>query len=205
MTAVTLRSHGAPHAEDPVVVGRRWRTGVLLLIFADVAFVAAMLFSYYYLRGLDTSKAWLAPKQDTAAIWVGWLIAAILVVAAAAFRSGYVGIRSGSQSRLLAGAALASLLVVADAVVQVVQLANFPFGIGDSAYSSELYLLGGANLFHLMLTLFLGIGVWNRSRLGLYSQDDHRQVQIISVWWTWIAVAALATALTTSFIASPAS
>lgn len=204
MTAVTVR-HAAPHAEDPGVVGRRWRTGVLLLIFADVAFVAALIFSYFYLRGLNTSKAWLAPKQDTAAIWVGWLIAGILVVSAVALRTGLAGIQRGSRNRLAAAAGLATVLVLGDVVVQIVQLASFPFGAGDSAYSSELYLFGGANLFHLLLTLFLGIGVWNRTRVGRYSQQDHRQVQLISLWWMWISVAALASALTTSFIASPAS
>ena len=44
--AVTSISVGAPlpHIEDPDVVGRRWRTGVLLLILADASFVAALCF-----------------------------------------------------------------------------------------------------------------------------------------------------------------
>src|SRR5579875_2357959 len=98
MTAVTLRSHGTDgadgHAEDPIVVGRRWQTGVLLLILADVSFVAALLFSYLYLRGLNTGKAWLMPKQEIATIWVGWLIAGILVLSAIVYRLGLAGVRA---------------------------------------------------------------------------------------------------------------
>lgn len=204
MTSVTLRSaHADGHAEDPIVVGRRWQTGVLLLILADVSFVAALLFSYLYLRGLNTSHAWLLPKQETAQIWVGWLIAGILVLSAIAYRIGLGGIRAGSKGRLLVGAGVALVLVVADIAAQIGQLVSLPFGVGDSAYSSEIYALGGANLFHLLITLFLGVGIWNRARLLIYSREDARQVQMVGFWWTWIAVAAAATALTTSFIGSP--
>jgi heme/copper-type cytochrome/quinol oxidase subunit 3 len=205
MTSVTLHAHGGEgHAEDPVVVGRRWQTGVLLLILADVSFVAAMLFSYLYLRGLNTAHAWLAPKQEIAPIWVGWLIAGVLVLSAIAYRVGLAGVRSGSTGRLVAFAGLGVVLLLADFAAQIGQLVTLPFGITDSAYSSEIYALGGANLFHLLITLFLGIGVWNRTRRGLYSRDDARQVQMVGLWWTWVGVAAVATALVTSFVTSPA-
>ena len=204
MTSVTLRpAHADGHGEDPVVVGRRWQTGVLLLILADASFVAALLFSYLYLRGLNTSHAWLLPKQQTAEIWIGWLIAGILVLAAIGYRVGAIGIRAGSQSRLVLGAGIAVGLVLADFVAQIGQLVSLPFGIVDSAYSSEVYALGGANLLHLLITLFLGLGIWNRARLGMYSREDPRQPQMVGFWFTWVAVAAIATALTTSFIASP--
>lgn len=204
MTSVTLRAHGGEgHAEDPIVVGRRWQTGVLLLILADVSFVVALLFSYLYLRGLNTTNSWVLPKQQTEPIWVGWLIAGILVLSAIVYRVGLAGIRVGSTGRLLAAAGLGVLLVLADFAAQIGQLVTLPFGITDSAYSSELYALGGANLLHLLITLFLGIGVWNRTRRGLYSRDDARQVQMVGFWWTWVSVAAVATALVTSFVYSP--
>src|SRR5664279_5714479 len=112
MTSVTI---GSPdlHIEDPDVIGRRWRTGVLLLIVADGAFVASLIFSYLYLRGLNTEKAWLADGQQTAAIWVSWLISGVLAVSALAFRWGLKGIQAGSQSRLLAGTTAALLILIA--------------------------------------------------------------------------------------------
>ena len=65
MTSATVDNPNV-HLEDPDLIGRRWRTGVRLLIFADASFVAALLFSYFYLRGLNTENAWLHPGQATA-------------------------------------------------------------------------------------------------------------------------------------------
>lgn len=202
MTSVTI---GSPdlHVEDPEVVGRRWMTGVVLLIVADAAFVAALVFSYFYLRGLNTEKAWLAPGQRTAAIWVGWAIAGGAVLSALAFRGAYRSVVAGNVGRLVGGTLLALVLIVADAVGQVVQMLTFGFGLNTSAYSSAVYTLAGASLFHLVLTAFLGLSMWNRSRMGIYSGTSHWQVRVVSLWWTWVAAASVLGAFATSFIASP--
>lgn len=202
MTSVTV---GSPdlHIEDPNLIGRRWRTGVLLLVVADASFVASLVFSYFYLRGLNTEKAWLLHGQHTAAIWVSWLITAVLVVSAGVFRWAQGSIMKGNEARFVAGAALALGILLADAVIQVIQLTRLPFGVGDSAYSSSIYTLAGANLFHLILTAFLGISMVNRGRAHLYSETTNWQVRLVGIWWTWVAIAAVVTAFATSFIASP--
>src|SRR6478752_3172837 len=117
------------HIEDPELIGRRWRTGTLLLILADAAFVAALIFSYLYLRGLNTENAWLAPKQNIAAIGFGWIIAGVLVVSALTYHWGYRGILAGNQSRLVAGSAVSLAVVLAAGVLQFIQLSTFPFGV----------------------------------------------------------------------------
>lgn len=206
MTSVTIgdaHSPAHPHAEDPDKVGRRWRTGVVLLILADASFVAALLFSYFYLRGLNTEKAWLAHGQATASIGIGWALAGGTVLSAVLFRWAYRGIRAGSTGRLVSGTGLALLVLVATAVAQWIQWTNFPFGVEDSAYSSAMYVLAGANMFHLLLTFYLGLAIWNRGRRRLYDSGNTWQVQLVGVWWTWIALAAVLAAATTSFIASP--
>jgi heme/copper-type cytochrome/quinol oxidase subunit 3 len=203
MTLTTEAAVPGAHHEDLDVVGRRQLTGVGLLILADVSFVAALIFSWFYLRGLNTSKAWLTNGAGTAPIWVGWAIAAALVVSAWFFRWGLAGLRNGRQGRLVLGLGVALLITVADAVAQVIQIVSFSFKPDANAYASSLYTLAGANLFHLVLTAFIGLGVWNRSRLGKYTASSHWQVDIVAVWWMWIALAGLAGALTTSFIASP--
>lgn len=196
---------GSPdlHIEDPDVIGRRWRMGVQLLIVADGAFVASLIFSYLYLRGLNTAHAWVAPHQHTSPIWVSWLITGILVVSAALFRLGQRRIEAGSIGGFITATTLASVVLVADAVVQIGQLVTFKFGIDTSAYSSSIYTMAGANLFHLLLTIFLGVSMVNRGRLGIYSGTSNWQVRIVGMWWTWIAVAAIASSFATSFIASP--
>jgi heme/copper-type cytochrome/quinol oxidase subunit 3 len=191
------------HLEDADLIGRRWRTGVVLLILADASFVAALLFSYFYLRGLNTEKAWLATHQATASIAVGWAIAGGVVLSAVIYRGAQGAIRAGREPAFVGGALLALVVVVATAVGQVWQLATFPFGVADSAYSSALYTLAGANMLHLLLTAFLGLGMWNRGRQHIYGAGSNWQVRLVGLWWTWIAVAAVLAAATTSFIASP--
>ncbi|MEO8556774.1 MAG: cytochrome c oxidase subunit 3 [Actinomycetota bacterium] len=196
---------GTPiHREDVDVVGRRWRLGVGLIIVADASFVAAMLFGYRYLRGLNTEGAWVPQSSATAPIWTSWLLAAGLVLSAVVFRWGERGIRRGDSARLVLASAVGVLLLLVVSVGQVVQITNFPFAIADSAYASTMYLLAGANLFHLVLTLFLGVSMWNRGRLGRYTVTENWQVGIVSLWWAWVALAAVCSALTTSFVASPA-
>jgi heme/copper-type cytochrome/quinol oxidase subunit 3 len=194
----------AIHREDVDVVGRRWRLGVGFIIVADASFVMAMLFSYRYLRGLNTEGAWVPAGSATAPIWSSWVLAAGLVLSAVVFRWGERSIRGGDSGRLVLASAVGVVLLVAVAVGQVVQIAGFPFAMAASAYASSMYLLAGANLFHLVLTLFLGLGMWNRARLGRYSATENWQVGIVSLWWAWVALAAVLSALTTSFIASPA-
>ena len=203
MTSATVDNPNV-HLEDPDLIGRRWRTGVRLLILADASFVAALLFSYFYLRGLNTENAWVLHGQKTASIGVSWLLAGGLVLSAAAFRWAQRGIENDAGSRFVAGALVALVILVADTVGQVLQLISFPFGIADSAYASSLYTLAGANLVHLLLTVFLGVAMWNRGRLHIYSASSNWQVRLVGTWWTWVALAALLAAFTTSFIASPA-
>jgi heme/copper-type cytochrome/quinol oxidase subunit 3 len=125
------------------------------------------------------------------------------VLNAVVYRLGLLGIRAGSERRFVSAALLALLLVAADAVAQMLQLGTFSFGVGTSAYSSAIYTLAGANLFHLLLTVFIGIAMWNRGRLHIYSQESNWQPQLVSLWWTWIAIASVLGAFATSFISSP--
>ncbi|MEP7017093.1 MAG: cytochrome c oxidase subunit 3 [Actinomycetota bacterium] len=201
----TTTAPGTPiHREDVDVVGRRWRLGVGFIIVADASFVAALLFSYRYLRGLNTEGAWVPHGSVTGSIWVSWVLAGGLALSAVVFRWGDRGIRGGDSAPLVLASAVGGVLLVAVAVGQVIQIAVFPFAIAASAYASSMYVLAGANLFHVVLTLFLAVSMWNRGRLGRYTATENWQVGIVSLWWAWIALAALLGALTTSFIASPA-
>jgi heme/copper-type cytochrome/quinol oxidase subunit 3 len=207
MTAVSVTpsTHGDNgHApEPPEVVGPRWRYGVILLIVADAAFVVSLAFSYFYLRGLNTEHAWLAPHQKTAAIWVGWVLAVVTVLSLVFYRQALAALRKDHPSSFVGLTAVAVLLLVVNFVGQFIQLAGFKFGAEDSAYSSFQYLFAGAGLFHLLLTLFLGIGILNRGRKGLLTAYGQWQARIIGIWWGWVMVAAVLVAFTSSFIASP--
>ncbi|MEO9220276.1 MAG: hypothetical protein ABI251_00590 [Mycobacteriaceae bacterium] len=203
MTAVTVTAPAAEHHESLDVVGARWRTGVRLIIAADAAFLAALVFTYFYLRGLNTEGGWVPKGSPTEAIWISWALAGGMVLSAALYRWGEAGNLAGRKDRLGLGAGLAVLVLVATTVGQIIQMGTFPFEAESGSYASTLYVLAGDNLFHLLLTLFIGIGLWNRSRLGKYTAIDSWQVRVVGIWWSWVALTAIIGAFSASFIASP--
>lgn len=188
----------AHHVEDPAVVADRQRLGVILIITADVAFVLSLVFTYFYLRGLNTAGNWIPDGGRTAGIGMGWAIAGVVVVSLLAYRWAEAGIKAGDGGRLTVGLLIALVLILVDVGLQVYQLANLPFLASDGSYASSFMVLSGYHLVHVLLTTFLGIGVWNRARLGMFTAGHHAHVRLVGLWWLWVAVSALITALTTS-------
>lgn len=197
----TLHAHAESHGhyESPETIGRRDKMGVVFLIFADLIFVLSLIFSYFYLRALNTTGHWIPSNSHTAKEWQGWVVSLLAVLSLLAFWSGLVGVRKGNQAKLVAGMGLAFLLIVADLVAQVWQWANFPFVTTTGGYASAMILLAGANCFHLGITTFLGLGMFNRSRKGRYTKDDHWHVSVVGLWWTWVAFASVMVSVTTLF------
>lgn len=192
---------GSGHVEDPEVVGDRQKLGVILLIVGDVAFVLSLVFTYLYLRGLNTENAWI-PADFTwhvAGAGFGWAIAAVVWLSWAAYRWAESG--AAQSGRLRFGLLLATLLLVVDLVLQVWQMVSVGFRADDGAYASAWMALCGYHAFHLLLTIFIGTGIWNRARLGKLATDVWH-VRLVGYWWTWVAVSAVITAATTSFTAA---
>jgi len=188
--------HGAP-AEA------RQRLAVLLFIGVDAVFVVCLLFSYYYLRGLNTDGNWLVKGAHAEAAWATWVIALIAVASAAVLHWGEQGIDEGDNGRVLLGITGALLLVVADIVGQVWQLATLKGHLSDGSYASAFRVLIGYHLVHLLLLAFLGFGLLNRARAGVDRSRAAVQVRLVRYFWDWVAVAAVLTAITTWFVTSP--
>jgi len=188
------------HRDDPETVGRRERLGVLLLIVADIAFVACLMFSYMYLRFLNVNGLWLPDDVTPALTTPTWLVAGALVVGAAAFTWGVRQHRAGNVA-ILPVAALISLVVsVVALVVQYMQLIDFDFPTSDkgylsAAYSSSMIALAGASLFH-----FVTAGIANRARLGRYPDASAWQPRLAGYWWLWVAISAVLVGLMTTFL-----
>ena len=205
---MTVAPHPAAHPpalghDSPEVVGQRQRLGVILLIVADVAFVLSLVFAYVYLRGLNTEGGWIpADGGRTAGVGLGWVIAAVMILSWIAYRWGEVAARSGGRERLVLGTLVATVLVVVDMGLQVYQMTSVHIVVHDGSYASAFMALSGYHVFHLTLTLFIGIGLWNRARLGLFATNDWH-VRLVGYWWTWVAVSAVITAAVTSLTTSP--
>ena len=199
MTAVTEHHADSGHHEAPDVISRRDRMGVLLLIFADVAFVGALVFSWFYLRTLNQGGNWIPKDVEVVASRQNWIVTGVASLSAVFMYLGLIAARNGKAKQLLTFAILALVVIVADMYLQVRALDTFPFAMNNGTYASTMFALAGANIFHLGLTIFLGIGIVNRIRMGRYSQDDHGHIREVTYWWIWVAVASGITTFATMF------
>jgi heme/copper-type cytochrome/quinol oxidase subunit 3 len=149
--------HGgeAGHHEPPEKVDARQRVGIWLFIGADVIVVAALLFTYLYLRGVNTAGHWMEMNglkgslhsysyyanayengtlPNPKPVYVGtlsgglqWFTAAITVVSAAVLWFGEKGLRARKNAKAFSSTAvLATILAVVGIVVCAIQLKDIP-------------------------------------------------------------------------------
>ena len=199
---MSVQTHA--HHEHPDVVGSRNRLGVVLLLVADIAFALSMMFVYFYLRGQNVNDMWLpAATSDHPAIAAlsvapGWTVTAIAAFGLLAHLYALKGVRVGNQTQLKLGSLVAFVASVIAIAYQFNTIATAPFTFSDGAYASCFYMFAIMNFVHLALTVFISLGNWNRSRLGLYV-SDHWHVDIVRVWWVWMAVSSLLGAFALSY------
>ena len=202
--SVDTHSHSNPHHEHPDVVGSRNRLGVILLIVADVAFALSMLFTYFYLKAQNVNDMWLpaATEENPAVTAVSssgaWKITAVAVVGLAAHFLALRNVRQGNQGGLKIFGLVALLSSIVATVLQVQQFGAVPFTFYSGAYASCWYMFAILNTVHLLLTTFIALGNWNRSRMGIY-KSDHWHVDIVNIWWVWMVVSSLLGAFALSF------
>jgi heme/copper-type cytochrome/quinol oxidase subunit 3 len=201
---MSLDTHANPHHEHPDVVGSRNRLGVILILVADIAFALSVLFVFFYLKGQNVNDMWL-PKatEETPAVvplssMSSWNVTAMAVFGLIAHQFGLRGVRAGNQTQLKLGGLVATIAALVAMVYQNIQIANAPFTFYSGAYASCYYLITILNMVHLILTVFIAFGNWNRSRLGIYAHD-HWHVDIVNVWWVWMTVSSLLGAFALSF------
>jgi hypothetical protein len=198
MTADSLLRSPAHPPEDAEVTGRRWMTGAVLLIVADASFVAALSFTFLYLRGVNTEGAFHPPKSTTASLVWPWLITVCMVAGFAAYSSGLGRAGQPVRSRFAGGAALGLVFMTVALVLNIVQMVTFPFRVVDNAYSSAVFVIAAGNVFHLLVTLFTGVGAVNRARRGLTQGLQQWPLRIVGLWWGWVCLASAVGALTIS-------
>lgn len=209
--SVEIHAHSTDHGENPNyhhehpdVVGSRNRLGLILLLVADISFALAVLFVYFYLKGQNVNDMWLPKASDTQDATVpvssmgAWYVTIIAALGLLAHRYGLAGARIKNQTQLVLGSGVAFLASLVALIYQGMQMNNAPFTITMGAYASCYYLIAGLNMVHLFLTVFISLGNWNRSRLGIYA-SDHWHVDIVNVWWMWMTISSLFGAFALSF------
>ena len=195
MSTESLVNKEAIAPEEPQDFGERWRVGALLLIVADAAFVAALSFAFLYLRGVNTQAAFHPGGTAVASLWWPWAVTVVMVASYLCYRWGLEAHEPGRR-HFLGGGIVALVGMVIALVLNLVQMFRFPFHVADNAYSSAVWVLAAANVFHLLITVFLGLGIVLRvhRRVTRGARDWH--VRIVGIWFAWVCVASLAGSLT---------
>jgi heme/copper-type cytochrome/quinol oxidase subunit 3 len=181
--------------EEPEDFGERWRTGAILMMVADGSFVVALSFAFLYLRGIDTQTSFHPGGTGVASLWWPWIVTALMIASFVAYCFGLEAHEPGRRHFLNAGAVAVGGMTVA-LVLNIVEMYRFPFTVSDNAYSSAVWVIAAGNVFHLLITVFLGLGIVIRVRRRVTRGARDWHVRIVGIWYGWVCVAALIGAIT---------
>lgn len=150
----THGGHDSGHHEPPEVVDGRQRMSIWLFIGGDMVGLSALLFTYLYLRGVNTGGHWMSMwgYQGHSYAWYenalnssaglpaptlihvkpmspsySWLVTAVTVVSAAIVWIAERGLRASKNAKAFATTSLvATIVVIVAAVMSVIQLRHLP-------------------------------------------------------------------------------
>ncbi len=182
-----IAAHGqasAGHLDDEAKV----RLGMRFYVLTDVIFVTFLLLSYVWLRYNNVLDMWFPKGTKVPDTTPQYILLGLIVLSAVSYFIGYLGIRRGSQMQLRAGLLVALLLVIATLVGQIIFMGHLPFVTTDGAYASSFISISGYHVYHLLIALFLGLGVTNRAFRGRYSSDRMLGVVTVGYFWYWTAL-----------------
>jgi heme/copper-type cytochrome/quinol oxidase subunit 3 len=195
----TIEHAPESHHLAPGVVADQQRRVVLFLILADAIFFACMLFSYFYLRALNVHGGWLPEGVNTAPSWQIWLITAVTVASACAYRSAEMGIRAEQRVRFQTGSLLAIALMIVSIALVIYQANTWGILMSDGSYASMFIVMTGVQLVHLVVVLILGIGIWNRGNQGKLDNGNVTHATVVGYFWYWVTLTGVLAACT-SFV-----
>jgi heme/copper-type cytochrome/quinol oxidase subunit 3 len=161
-------THAQIELEPPEWQPRAMWVGARQLCGAAAFFFIAFVFAYFYLRSLDTNKAWKIGKVDPS-VGLGVVILIVLLLSAAAlhfaaYRRPELTVRAG---------AVALALALLSVVLQVIEWTTLGFGPASGGYAS-VYV--GWTAFYAAFTLFCAFWIetqvataWRRNRHGVHA------------------------------------
>jgi MFS family permease len=130
-------------------------TGSRLMVGIATSGLGAFIFAFFYLRSVNAHNDWYPAHFAAPKSWQGVLIMALVVVSALVQTAGLQLIKGGKKGAWLGLAALALLLGLAAAGIQIWQLTALPFQPGFSGFASVFV---GAQ--PVLVLLVLGTMVW---------------------------------------------
>jgi heme/copper-type cytochrome/quinol oxidase subunit 3 len=146
----TAHGHDGGHHEAPEVVDHRQRMALWLFIGGDIVTTAAIIFTYLYLRAVNTGGHWMSmvgyqghsyayyegidPLPAATLIHVqpmsasfNWLVTGVVVLSALILWAGEKALRSSGNARTFSVTALlATAVAIVATALSIVQLRHLP-------------------------------------------------------------------------------
>jgi len=207
------------HHDTPEHRDSKERLALWLFIGGDAVILALEIFTWFYTRSLNTNGMWrgaactvsnpctdglgnpLTHPVPKASPWYGIVIAALAVVAALLYWLVEHDARSRRGRGAIGGAAGGALLVLLGAIaLQCYQFGALPFTTIVGTYATTFIFFMGSTLVHLAILAFIGLGVWNRARLGHYDDGQWYRTRLVRMFAVWIAISiCVLTVVSTAF------
>ena len=111
-------------------------TGARLAIGGLTFLFGSFLFTYFYLRSLNSSGRWQGSGYVPPSLWQGTVIMLLAEVSAGVHYFGLQRIKAGNKSMWQISGLVALAFGLAAVAFQIYQLATLPFPPGSSGYSS---------------------------------------------------------------------
>jgi heme/copper-type cytochrome/quinol oxidase subunit 3 len=160
MTDITSTpSEAAAAAEDEgfyheSALNATW-TGSRLAIGGLTFLFGAFLFTYFYLRSLNSSGRWQGSGYIPPSLWMGTVIMLLAVVSAGVHYFGLQRIKAGRKNTWQISGLIALAFGLAAVAFQIYQLATLPFAPGSSGYASDF-----TGFYPVLLTVQLCAMIW---------------------------------------------
>jgi hypothetical protein len=129
--------------------GSRLAIGGLTFLFA------CFVFTYFYLRSLNSSGRWQGSGFIPPSLWIGTTIMLLSVLSAGVHYFGLQRIKAGRKTTWQIFALLAMGLGLAAVAFQIYQLTDLPFAPGSSGYASDF-----TGFYAVFLTIQLCAMIW---------------------------------------------
>ena len=129
--------------------GSRLAIGGLTFLFG------CFIFSYFYLRSLDSAGRWQGSGFVHPSLWMGTTIMLLAVLSAGVHYFVLQRIKAGRKQAWQLGGPIALALGLAAVAMQVYQLTDLPFKPGSSGYSSVF-----VGFYPVFLVTQLAVLVW---------------------------------------------
>ncbi len=154
-----LSPEAAVQAEDEAyhhesALNAAW-TGSRLAIGGLTFLFGCFVFSYFYLRSLNSSGRWQGSAYVAPSLWMGTTIMLLAVVSAGVHYFGLERIKAGHKVTWQIDGLVAMGLGLAAVAFQIYQLTDLPFAPGSSGYASVF-----TGFYPVFLTIQLSVLVW---------------------------------------------